>query len=145
MVAKLAWGQHAAFSAAQAVDRGVSRSWLSRHRAPGDLELRAPAVYVLADAPKTTRQDLMVHVLAAGEGTRATADSGLALWCPAHPRWPEIAVHRWCGYRARGVSIRRSSDLDLAVPGVVDGVPVVGVTRALLDASRDRTVDQVRA
>lgn len=79
VVVALAWSQHGAFSAAQAVERGVSRSWLSRHCAGGSLLRLATGVYAIADAPRTARQNLMVHVLAAGDGAKATADSGLGL------------------------------------------------------------------
>jgi len=41
--------------------------------------------------------------------------------------------------------LRRSSDLELANPGVVDGVPTVGLARALLDASVGRSPDEVLA
>lgn len=144
-VTALAWSQHAAFSASQAVARGVSRTWLSRQHASGLLVRRAPAVYALADAPKTMRQDLVVQVLAAGEGALGTADSALALWCPEleMPRRPVVAVPRWCGYRTRSAELRRSTDLDVAIPGTIDGIPVVGVARALLDASVGRTPDEV--
>lgn len=56
-----------------------------------------------------------------------------------------VAVPRSCGYRSRRADIRRSTDLHLAVPGLVDGIPVVGVARALLDSSHGRTPDQVLA
>lgn len=145
VVCELAWRQHAAFSAAQAVERGVSRSWLHRHLTEGRRLRRAPAVYALSGAPKTRRQDLIVHVLAAGDGALATGDSALGLWCPelVLPSRPVLVVPRWCGYRATGATVRRSTDLDLAVPGMVDGIPVVGVARALLDASVGRTPDEV--
>lgn len=104
-------------------------------------------VYALTAAPVTARQVLMVQVLAAGREALATGDSSLALWCPelAFPRTPVVAVPVGCGRRTRDAVLRRSSDLDLANPGVVDGVPTVGVARALLDASVGRTTDEVLA
>ncbi len=145
VVSALAWRQHGAFSAGQAVARGVHRSWLSRGCASGSLERRAPGVYALAGAPATARQTLMVHLLAAGDQARATADSALGLWCPelVLPLRPVIAVPRQCGYRTRAAVVRRSRDLHLDTPGVVDGIPTAGVARALLDASVGRTPDQV--
>ena len=134
-------------SASQAVARGVSRSWISRQAQRGALVRRAPAVYVLAGSPDTARQRLMVHLLAAGDGTLSTDDSALGLWCPelVLPEIPVLAAPRDCGYRAARVRVRRSTDLHLAKPGVVDGIPVVGVGRALLDASWGRTPDEVLA
>ena len=147
VVTALAWKQHGAFSVEQAQDRGVSRTWIGNHCRDGLLVRRAPGVYVLAAAPPTARQALMVEVLAAGPGSLATDDSGLALWCPevTFPRKPVLAVSPSCGRRTTGAVLRRSSDLELANPGLVDGIPTVGVARALLDSSVGRSPDEVLA
>jgi len=145
VVIDLAWQQHGAFSTAEAEQRGVGRSWLTRAAQRGVIRRRAPAVYVLTAAGPSARQDLMVQVLAAGDGARAMADSALGIWCPelVLPRKPEIIVPRTCGYRSRHAVIRRSADLDRCNPGVVDGIPVTGVARALLDAAAGRTSEEV--
>ncbi len=144
-VIELAWGQQGAISVAQAEARGVHRSQLVRGVERKVLRRRAPGVYVLSAAPRSARQDLAVHLLAAGAGALATADSALALRCPelTFPRKPEIVVPRTCGYRSRAAVIRRSTDLHLANPGTVDGIPAVGVARALLDAAVGRTAEEV--
>jgi very-short-patch-repair endonuclease len=145
VIAALAWKQHGAFSVEQAQPRGVTRTWLGNHRRTGLLERRAPGVYVLAASPRTARQSLMVEVLAAGRSALATADSALALWCPelTFPHKPVLAVPPSCGRRTKDAVLRRSADLQLANPGVVDGIPTVGVARALLDASVGRSPDEV--
>ncbi len=104
-------------------------------------------VYVIAGSPDTARQRVMVDVLAAGDGALATGESALAVWCDEihFPDRSAIAAPVGCGRRVRGARIIRSSDLDLAKVGVVDGIPVVGVARALLDASIDRSADAVVA
>lgn len=147
VVTALAWKQQGAFSVEQAQAEGASRTWISNHSRNGLLTRRAPGVYTLAVAPSTARQALMVEVLAAGPGALATGDSGLALWCPelTFPRKPVLAVPPGCGRRTPGAVLRRSSDLELANPGVVDGIPTVGVARALLDASVGRSPDEVLA
>lgn len=147
VVMALAWDQHGAFSTAQAEERGVSRSWLVRHCQRGALRRRAHGVYVLTASPQTARQTLMVHVLAAGHGALATADSALGLWCPelVLPRKPVIAVPRTCGYRTPDAVVRRGLDLERANAGVIDGIPTVSVARALLDASIGRSADEVLA
>lgn len=143
VVMKLAWSQHGAFCIQQAADRGVTRSWISRHAARGAFVRRARGVYVLAGTPDTARQRLMVHLLAAGDGAFGTGDSALALWCPELilPGRPVLAVPRDCGYQSTDAMVWRSSDLELAKPGVVDGIPVVGVARALLDAAASCSAD----
>lgn len=144
-ISSLARDQHGAIRYDQARERGASSSWLTRKVQAGLLERRAPRVYVLAGAPVTRRQELVVQVLAAGDGALATADSALGLWCDELPlpAEPDIVVPRSCGYRASGVRVRRSTDLELAKPTTIDGIPTVGIVRALLDASRGRRVDQV--
>lgn len=148
IVAAIAWRQHGAFSTAQAEAAGVSRSWLSRAAAGGTIERRAPGVYVIAGTPRTARQTLMVDVLRAGAGTLVTAEAGLALWCPELelPRRATIATTRTCGVVGSATATYvRSTDLDLANPGVVDGIPVAGVARCLLDVASERDPDAVIA
>lgn len=145
VVTALAWSQHGAFSAAQAAVHGITRTWLSRHTKVGTLRRPVPGVYTLASAPSTSRQTHMVHVLAAGDGSLVTGDSALGLWCPelVLPLRPVLAVPRTCGYQAKQARLIRSSDLHIAKPGRIDGIPVVGVARALLDASIGRTPGEV--
>lgn len=147
VVTALAWDQHGAFSTEQAEARGVQRSWLTRQCQRDVLRRRAHGVYVLHAARRTARQELMVHLLAAGAGALATDDSALALRCPevVFPKRPVIVVRRTSGYRTPNAVVRRGFDLDLANPGTVDGIPTVGVARALLDASIGRTPDEVLA
>lgn len=126
---------------------GATTSWLSRQCGSGLLTRRAPCVYVFTGAPVTRRQDLLVHVLAAGPGALGTADSALGLWSPELelPARPQIALPPCRGYRTAQAELRRASDLALAKPTVLDGIPVVGVVRALLDAARGRDADEVAA
>lgn len=145
VIVELAWARHGALTVTEAQAHGVSRSWLSRAAARGVLRRRAHGVYVLAAAPRTARQDAVVHVLAAGAGALVTADTALALWCPelSFPARPIVAVPLDCGYRTTGAVIRRSRDLAAANAGTVDGVPVVGVARALLDAAVGRSPEEL--
>lgn len=147
VVTALAWKQHGAFSVEQAQEEGVTRTWIANHCRDGLLSRREAGVYALTAAPVTARQALMVQVLASGPGALATADSGLALWCPelSFPRKPVLIVPVGCGRRTTDAVLRRSSDLALANPGLVDGIPTAGVARALLDASVDLSPDQVLA
>ncbi len=141
----LARSRHGVFTVVQATELGVDASALRRLRATGIVERRAPRVYAMTGAPRTAMQELAVHVFTAGHGALATGDSGLALWCPevAPPERPEVAVHASRRYRTTAATVRRSSDLELAKPNVLGGIPVVGVARALLDASIDRSVEEV--
>ncbi len=144
-VLELAWAQHGAVATRQVVDRGGSESWLRRRVADGSLCRAARGVYVVTGSRATPERQLMVRVLAAGPAAWATGDSALAVWSPelGHPSRPVVAVPRGCGHRTTAAVVHRSRDLDLAKPGVRAGIPVVGVARALLDASPGRTADAV--
>lgn len=147
-IAAVAWRQHGAFTTGQATDAGITRTWLSRAAADGRIERRRRGVYVLSAAPRTWRQDLMVEVLAAGDGALATGDAAGALWCPEiePPRIPIVVVGHASSRRSSSSSrVIRARDLHLAKPGVVDGIPTVGVARALLDAAIDLSADAVVA
>ena len=58
--------QHGAFSRAQALMEGVTEAALRWAVSIGEVIEAAPAVYVIAGAPRTWRQQLMVAVLDAG-------------------------------------------------------------------------------
>lgn len=139
--------QHGVLHLDHARELGATTSWLSRQCERGLLVRRAPRVYVFAAAPVTRAQELLVEVLSAGPGALATADSALGLWSPelALPSRPQIVLPPSCGRRSDRADLRRSTDLALAKPTTLDGIPVVGVARALLDAARGRTPDEVVA
>lgn len=143
----IARAQHGAFSLAQAIDVGLSSSWVTRGCRAGLIERRARGVYVVAGAPATRRQEVMVQVLAVGPDALVTADTALALWCPELdlPDRPIVAVPPSCGSRTAAAELRRSTDLALAKPTTLDGIPSVGVARALLDAAPGRSVDELLA
>ncbi|WP_436796292.1 DUF559 domain-containing protein [Actinospongicola halichondriae] len=147
-IAAIAWRQHGAFTAAQAQGVGVSRTSIMRATSDGSIVRRRPRVYVIASAPRTERQDLMVAVLAGGAGALATGESALTLWCPeiASPNTHSITVPAASGVRSTaGCRVLRSSDLELAKAGSIDGIPVVGVARALLDSAIGLPPDVVLA
>lgn len=139
--------QHGVLHLDHARALGATTSWLSRQCDRGLLVRRAPRVYVFAGAPVTREQDLLVEVLSAGAGALATADSALGLWSPELelPPRPQIVVPPSCGRRSANADLRRGTDIALAKPTVIGGIPVVGVARALLDAARGRTPDEVVA
>lgn len=142
---EIAWSQHGVFTTAQARSSGISSSWIGRAAASGIIERIGHGLYRLGAARPTERQRLAAHVLGAGPGALATGASALALWCSEVPMpdVPVVAAPVSCGYRARRVRLIRSSDLHLAKPTTVDGIPVAGVARALLDASIERDPESV--
>ena len=102
----------------------------------------ARGVYRLPGAPFTPEVRLLATVLAAGEGALLSHRSAAWLWdLLPPPRRHELSVPRGRCPREPGVTVHRSSDLHLAIPGMVRGLPVTGVGRTILDCAGDPAID----
>lgn len=92
-------------------------------------------VYLISGTPRTFEQRVMVAALAGGPGTLASHRTALRLWgiggsrsTPVEVSSPRPRHHdkgRWIRHRSR--------DLHLADPTTIDGIPVTGLGRTLLD------------
>lgn len=79
-IAQVAAGQHGAFSRAQARAAGLSRDAIAHRVRTGRWQQPAREVFVIAGAPATWRQSLIVACLAWGTGVAASHRSAAALW-----------------------------------------------------------------
>jgi len=102
----------------------------------------ARGVYRLPGAPDTPESRLLARVLAAGPGAVLSHGSAAWLWelLPA-PEHHHVSVPRGRRPRSTGMIVHESSDLHLAIPGSVRGLPVTGVGRTILDCAADPTID----
>jgi very-short-patch-repair endonuclease len=115
------------------VDAAVRR----RHLVP-----EARGVYRLPGAPVTPEVRLLAHVLAAGPGALLSHRSAAWLWDLAPvPDRHHVTVPRGRRPRAGTFVVHESSDLPLAIPGTVHGLPVTGVGRTILDCAGDPSID----
>jgi hypothetical protein len=137
VMASLATLQHGAISRAQLFARGVSRKAIQRAVESGELIRRAPAVFVVAGAPRTWRQDLMVAVLDAGPGACVSHRAAAVLLGIARRgsrELVEITSPRSRTHATWGAIIHRPLDFvyerDVVV---IDGIPCTGPLRTLVD------------
>lgn len=115
------------------VDAAVRR----RHLLPA-----GRGVYRVPGAPDTMEARLLARVLAAGDGALLSHRSAAWLWdLLPPPQQHEASVPRGRRPRRTGLAIHESSDLHLAIPGMLRGLPVTGVGRTILDCAADPTID----
>lgn len=137
-VAALAATQYGLVHLEQLRGAGVSDRQVEWAVACGELERRLPAVYAVAGAPRTWRQDLMAAVLDAGVGAGAAVSHRaaailLGIARRGAPEVVEISVTRSRSARLPGVIVHRSGDLLPEHVLVVDGIPCTGPLRTLVD------------
>ncbi|QGG93744.1 type IV toxin-antitoxin system AbiEi family antitoxin domain-containing protein [Actinomarinicola tropica] len=134
-LAALARTQHGLVTRDQAFELGATSGMLSRRARSGRIERVLPGVLRIGGAPVTFAQRLLGAVLWAGEGAlashRAAARVHGALSRGSVPI--EITVPYERNPRHRGIRVHRSLDLCRADPVVVDGIPVTGLARSILD------------
>lgn len=115
------------------VDAAVRR----RHLLPA-----ARGVYRMPGAPDTAGVRLLAQVLAAGPGALLSHHTAAWLWhLLPPPTRHHVSVPRGRRPRSIGPVVHESSDLHLASPGRIDGLPVTGVGRTILDCAADPLVD----
>lgn len=134
-ITALAARQHGAVTIAQVKRLGGS-SDLPRRRVTAEHWSRAaPGVFVVGGAPATAKQQIMVAVFAAGPG--AVVSHRTAAWLRGlitrKPDLIDITISYSRNHRRAGVRIHRSRDLDRAEVVQIDGIPVTGAARTLLD------------
>lgn len=141
-IAPLAERQLGLVARRQLVGEGIASSTIDSALAEGRLLPLERAVYRIPGAPVTPHTRVLATVLAAGPGALASHGTAAWLWDLADPpRRHEISVPRSRRLRRRDVVVHESSDLDLANPGSVDGIPVTSVGRTILDCAGDPSAD----
>jgi very-short-patch-repair endonuclease len=137
LVAAIAASQHGAVSRSQLLAAGASRQAIAWAIRVGELVAVAPEVFVIAGAPVTWRQQLMIAVLDAGPGACVSHRAAAKLLDVAHRDMQEIVeitTPRTRSERLPGVVVHKPLDLrwDRDVM-VIDGIPCTGPLRTLVD------------
>jgi len=137
LVRALAEVQHGTVAHYQLRERGASRHAIAWAVRVGELLAVAPEVYVVAGAPRTWRQALMVAVLDAGPGACVSHRAAAILLGIAKvglKEVVEITSPRTKTNRLEGVIVHRPLDLEWDRDVVViDGIPCTGPLRTLVD------------
>lgn len=142
VAAPLAEDQLGLVARRQLLERGVPEPTVDAAARRRHLLPAARGVYRLPGAPDTPESRLLARVLAAGPGAVLSHGSAAWLW-DLHPM-PErhhVSVPRGRRPRSTGMTVHESSDLHLAIPGALRGLPVTGVGRTILDCAGDPTID----
>lgn len=126
----------------QILDRGVPSPTIDSLLEAGRLAPAARAVYRIPGSPDTPWSRLLATVLACGPGAVLSHRSAAWMWELADaPTRHEVSVPRDRRLRPREVVVHESTDLHLAGRGLVQGVPVTGVGRTILDCATNPSVD----
>src|SRR3954453_9023543 len=131
----VAAGQHGLLTRADALKAGLSDDQLARQLAGGELVAVHQNVYRPAGAPVTRRQQLLAACMACDNAGYAARRSAAELWTVAGivaPR-PEIVVVGTRLPRLDGVDTHRTDRLEEVDVTEVDGIPITGIARTLLD------------
>lgn len=126
----------------QLLARGVPTTTIDHAVLAGHLVLVERAVYRLPGAPQTLEARLRAKALAAGDRALFSHRTAAWLWqlLPPPDRY-ELSVPHPGRPRTLDLTVHRSGDLGLAIPGFVRGVPVTGVGRTVLDCASDPALD----
>src|SRR2546421_1777961 len=131
--------QHAVVSIKQMLDCGASRKWIERRTDDGFIVPDGPAVYRMAGVRHTFLSRAMAAVLSCKAPALVSHRSAahlLGFERVAAPRSVDITVPRHRRPRGRaGIRVHESLAFDLAEPTTVDGIPVTGVARTILDCA----------
>jgi len=131
--AKVASSQHGIITWDQALLAGASPD-LIKHRVRAGRWVRIEhGVYLVAGVPFTWHVRVLANCLAsAGLATHRT---GAVLWGlrDFRPGPPEIAIERGRSFRRDGIRVHESTDLVLAEPRKIAGIPTTGINRLLVD------------
>lgn len=134
-VAAVAAGQHGLVSRSQLLSLGADSDMAFRRIQKGHWRQRGRGVYVVGAAPATFEQNVLAAVMSAGPGAMASHRTAAQLWNLVARRSAriEVSIPSTRRHRADGVEVHRSSDLDLAGRVHIEGIPVTGAARTLLD------------
>ncbi len=134
-VAALAAKQHSAFGRRQAASIGLSHEAVATRLRGGVLNEPVPGVLVVAAAPVTWRQRLIVPTLIRRGGVVASHRAAAALYGFDGFGEAEIEVTVAAGRfpRLRGVIVHRDGVWDERDHTVVDGIPCTNIARTLCD------------
>lgn len=135
IVRAVAVRQHGLITHEQAIDLGASSSLIARRLRSGHWQLAGPRVYVVGAVPRTFRRRVLAVVLSLGPGTVVSHRTGAFLrgLLPRTAVPIEVTVPYERSVRRRGVVVHRSLDLRHADVEDLDGIPITGVARTVLD------------
>jgi hypothetical protein len=141
--------RHGVFTFDEWTAHGLSPNQLARDVKRGSIERIHPSVYRVAGSPATWRAEVMAAVAGAGPHALVSHRSAAAMWSLAgvSGRTIDVTVPRHLRVRRRGAIVHECLDLPSQDHSEIDGIPVTGIHRTLLDVCRyavpERAGDQL--
>jgi very-short-patch-repair endonuclease len=121
------------YRTADAREAGLTQHQITGRVRRGLAERVGKGVYRVAGAPPSREQDVLAAVWRTnGIASHRTAAELHGL-LDHGPDRPEVSVNRPGGHDLDGITVHRSSDLGRSTTTQIDGIPVTGVTRTLVD------------
>jgi hypothetical protein len=137
-VAATAATQHGAVTRAQILAAGATARRLRTLQQQGVVSRAARGIYVLAGAPPTWEQDVIVAALASSPSAVASHRTAAALWHldRFRRRHVEVSTEGPAPRRPTGAVVHESTLLPARDRTAVSGIPVTSPTRTLIDMGR---------
>ena len=134
LIHKVAAAQHGVIAWDQAADLLPPRT-AQRHLRSPTWERRAPEVFVLAGAPETWHQRVMIACLTVGPDAVASHRTAAALHQLKgfDPKTIDVTIHRWERRHRTRFRVHESKDLCEQDVTLVDGIRCTTVERTLID------------
>lgn len=132
-IASLAQRQHGVFSREQALELGASEKAIRTRTIAGRWQRVHRGVFLVGGAAVTWRSRLLAACLLTGG--LASHRSAALLWRidGSRVQRPEVVVPRGKRFCIEGVTVHESKDFDRCEATVIDGIPVTGRLRTVLD------------
>ena len=142
-VAVIAARQHSLIALAQLIELGGNRQLAHRRVKAGLWRRVEPGVYFVCGHPFTWEARLLAPVLSVGGETLASHRAAAVQWRVERfrPGRPEISVQRHLRPLAVNARVHESTDLHIADPVVIRGIPTTGLVRTLLDVGAVISLD----
>ena len=121
------------YRSADALRAGLSPGQITRRVVQGRALRRGRGIYVVAGAPSSDLQDLLVAVWRTGGVGSHRSAAKLQVLSEQGPAWPEVTVPVGAAHEFDGVIVHRSRDLRRSRTVLVGGIPVTNPTRTLVD------------
>jgi very-short-patch-repair endonuclease len=136
---KLAGRQHGVVARRQLLALGFNRREIEHRLARGRLHLVMHGIYAVGWPALTRERRWMAAVLACGNDSMLSHRSAAALWGIGKEQrdHTDVSVRRHCELRRPGLRVRGRPTLAQKDIASVDGIPVTGVVRTLVDLATE--------
>jgi len=127
--------RHGVFSRAEALTLGLSSSQINRRVQVGQFRRLAPSGYGIAGSPSTWHQKARMAALTTGGLVSHRAAAAVHEIDGFTEPAIEVIVPKYRKPRTTGFTIHRTTQFGKADPREIDGVPVTGLPRTVLDVA----------